>query len=118
LCTLYAAHTDGKATSGIDVPTGAIIDAKEKKIFDIFSGKSLALKLATNVASTILKIDQVIISIVIFITRTLTRSVFRSLWRNRLADRTLRDRRPRMKMMMVTAAWPKEEMKANIIVKC
>jgi chaperonin GroEL (HSP60 family) len=60
LCSLYASHQkEGKVNDGIDVTTGTIIDAVQKKIYDVYSGKALALKLATNVAATILKVDQV-----------------------------------------------------------
>lgn len=34
----------------------------ENNIFDIFAAKNLALKLATNAASTILKVDQIIMA--------------------------------------------------------
>lgn len=36
------------------------MDAGENNIFDLFAGKKLAIKLATDAASTILKVDQVI----------------------------------------------------------
>lgn len=65
LSTLYAAHTNGKTCMGVDIESessGGILDAKEKKIFDILSVKEFAIKQATEVAITILSIDQIIMS--------------------------------------------------------
>ena len=50
---------------GVDIEcesTCGILDAKEKKIFDILSVKEFAIKQATEVAITILSIDQIIMS--------------------------------------------------------
>uniref|UniRef100_A0A915DCL3 T-complex protein 1 subunit theta n=1 Tax=Ditylenchus dipsaci TaxID=166011 RepID=A0A915DCL3_9BILA len=81
LSILYATHMEGKVNAGIDVPTGSIVDVKEKQIYDVYAGKFLALKLATNVAATILKIDQIIMA-------------------KPAGDLHRRDQRPRTKMMM------------------
>jgi len=62
LSRLYATHQEGNQNDGIDVGTGAIMDAVQNSIFDLYAGKSLALKLATNAAVTVLKVDQIIMS--------------------------------------------------------
>jgi chaperonin GroEL (HSP60 family) len=59
MTNLRAAHKAGRTNSGIDVAAGEVIDAAKAHIYDNFVGKALAMKLATNAASTILKIDQV-----------------------------------------------------------
>lgn len=41
---------------------GAMIDAKEKEIFDLFLTVQWGLKFATNAACTILKVDQIIMA--------------------------------------------------------
>ncbi|KAI1725072.1 TCP-1/cpn60 chaperonin family domain-containing protein [Ditylenchus destructor] len=62
LSNLYASHQQGKVNDGIDVSAGTIVDAHEQKIYDVYSAKFLALKLATHAAATILKIDQLIMA--------------------------------------------------------
>ncbi len=61
---MYAAHTQGKITTGVDIESenNGILDAKEKKIFDVLSVKEYAIKQATQVALTILSVDQIIMS--------------------------------------------------------
>jgi len=62
LTLLHAAHKYGRASAGIDVISGEVVDADKSNIYDVFAGKALALKLATNAAATILKIDQIIMA--------------------------------------------------------
>ncbi|KAG8249922.1 T-complex protein 1 subunit theta [Homalodisca vitripennis] len=61
---LYAAHQEGKINYGFDIQDdrGAIIDAKEAEIFDLYLTVMWGLKFATNAACTILKVDQIIMA--------------------------------------------------------
>ncbi|KAK6620688.1 T-complex protein 1 subunit theta [Polyplax serrata] len=60
---LYAAHEEGKKTFGFDI-TGdsSICDAAASGILDLYITKYWALKYAVNAASTILKVDQIIMA--------------------------------------------------------
>jgi T-complex protein 1 subunit theta len=62
LSNLYAAHQGGNIYDGIDVENLAIKSALEKGIFDVLSIRMNAIRLATNAAVTILRIDQIIMS--------------------------------------------------------
>uniref|UniRef100_A0A1B6L1Y9 T-complex protein 1 subunit theta n=1 Tax=Graphocephala atropunctata TaxID=36148 RepID=A0A1B6L1Y9_9HEMI len=64
LSKLYAAHQEGKVNFGFDIQDdrGAIIDAKEAGIFDLYLTVMWGLKFATNAACTILKVDQIIMA--------------------------------------------------------
>ncbi|GMS82463.1 hypothetical protein PENTCL1PPCAC_4638, partial [Pristionchus entomophagus] len=59
LTRLYAAHEAGDANAGVDIIEGGIASAVDLNIFDLYAGKRSAIKLATEAASTILKVDQV-----------------------------------------------------------
>lgn len=59
---LYAAHTGGKTNDGVNVETGGTIDAAEAGILDLLASKASALKLAADAATTILRIDQIIMA--------------------------------------------------------
>jgi len=61
LSNLYALHSEGKVTMGVDIE-GNVVDSKEIGVFDLFETKRRALELATNVAVTILRISQLIMS--------------------------------------------------------
>ena len=58
---LYAAHSSGKATVGVDIESEECqtVDAKEKGIFDLLAVKLFGLNLATQSTLTILSVDQV-----------------------------------------------------------
>ncbi|GAB5592083.1 T-complex protein 1 subunit theta [Umbelopsis nana] len=67
LSRLYAAHFqegDAGATIGVDVEheTDGTLDATKHEIFDSFYAKYWALKLATDTALTVLRVDQIIMS--------------------------------------------------------
>ncbi|KAK7108098.1 T-complex protein 1 subunit theta-like [Littorina saxatilis] len=63
LSKLYAAHQEGKKTFGVDIEnTGAVIDAKEAKIVDLYISKYWALKFASSAACTVLRVDQIIMA--------------------------------------------------------
>eukprot|EP00887_Chlorella_sp_A99_P001971 scaffold18.g1971.t1 len=63
VAALYAAHAGGAAAAGLDVETGAAVDlGGAAGIYDLFSAKWWALKLATEAAVTVLRIDQIIMA--------------------------------------------------------
>ncbi|EPB69446.1 T-complex protein 1, theta subunit [Ancylostoma ceylanicum] len=62
LTKLNAAHEAGQQNAGIDIWKHEVMDAAENYIFDLYAGKKLAIKLATDAAATILKVDQIIIA--------------------------------------------------------
>ncbi|KJH45782.1 TCP-1/Cpn60 chaperonin family protein [Dictyocaulus viviparus] len=62
LTKLNAAHEAGHQNAGIDIWKHDIMDASENNIFDLYCGKKSAIKLATDAATTILKVDQIIIA--------------------------------------------------------
>lgn len=82
---LYAAHQAGNAAAGVDVDVrarvhnalpahlltflslsllqdGGVCTATEKGILDLFVGRQLALRLATDAAITVLRVDQIIMA--------------------------------------------------------
>lgn len=62
LSNLYAEHQKGNQHHGIDIVSGKVVSSVDNNVFDIFSAKNLALQLATGAASTILKVDQIIMA--------------------------------------------------------
>lgn len=64
LSMLYAAHQEGKKTSGVDVEAGvpAVKDAVESNIVDLYITKHWAVKFATAAACTVLRVDQIIMA--------------------------------------------------------
>lgn len=61
---LLAAHNDGKSTAAINIDSdvAAILDSIEANIYDLYLTKYWGIKYATNVANTILTVDQIICS--------------------------------------------------------
>jgi len=63
---MLAAHHEGKTTVGFDIEgdndKGWLCDAVEKKIFDLLLTKEWALRYAVDAASTVLKVDQMIMA--------------------------------------------------------
>ncbi|CAJ0569109.1 unnamed protein product, partial [Mesorhabditis spiculigera] len=61
LIKLNAAHETGNPNAGIDIlDKDVLLDAKAAHIYDLYAGKRSAIKLAANAASTILRVDQII----------------------------------------------------------
>ncbi|EDO38829.1 predicted protein [Nematostella vectensis] len=61
---LYAAHQEGKMNAGFDNECGSadIKDAVEAGILDVYLTKHWGLKLATDAAVTVLRVDQIIMA--------------------------------------------------------
>lgn len=62
VAALYAAHAAGQATAGLDIESGAPRDLGLDGIYDLYQTKWWALKLATDAAVTVLRIDQIIMA--------------------------------------------------------
>lgn len=62
LSMLYAAHEEGCKHYGVNAAANGVFDAVANNVFDLYSGKKLAIKLATDAAITVLKVDQIIMS--------------------------------------------------------
>eukprot|EP01101_Sappina_pedata_P007364 TRINITY_DN3877_c0_g1_i1.p2 TRINITY_DN3877_c0_g1~~TRINITY_DN3877_c0_g1_i1.p2 ORF type:complete len:553 (+),score=280.00 TRINITY_DN3877_c0_g1_i1:33-1661(+) len=62
LSSLMAAHQGGSTDAGIDVDDGSVRSALEMSVFDLYLTKHWAIKLATDVVVTILRIDQIIMA--------------------------------------------------------
>ncbi|KAG0566798.1 hypothetical protein KC19_7G088700 [Ceratodon purpureus] len=63
ISSLYAAHAAGRTSAGVDIETGAIIDMDhDTGVWDLFTPKYWALKLATDASCTVLRVDQIIMS--------------------------------------------------------
>ncbi|KAF1525038.1 T-complex protein 1 subunit theta, partial [Eudyptula albosignata] len=61
---LYAVHQEGNKNVGFDIEaeTAAVKDMLEAGILDTYLGKSWGIKLATNAAVTVLRVDQIIMA--------------------------------------------------------
>lgn len=61
IASLYAAHEgENGAHMGFDINTGAIINATETGILDLHATRSMAIRLSTDVSTTILRVDKII----------------------------------------------------------
>eukprot|EP01135_Chromosphaera_perkinsii_P011413 Nk52_evm58s2391 gene=Nk52_evmTU58s2391 len=66
---LYAEHQAGRSNVGVNIEcdrsdpsSSTTLDACEAKIFDLLSVKAWGIKMATNAAATVLRVDQIIMS--------------------------------------------------------
>lgn len=62
LSKLYASHhADDSGVMGVDIESenNGLLDAHNAGIFDVLSAKSHAIRLATETAMTVLRVDQV-----------------------------------------------------------
>lgn len=62
---LYAAHQEGRVNCGLDIEGEegvAVKDAVEAGILDLYNAKWWGIKLATNAATTVLRVDQIIMA--------------------------------------------------------
>ena len=65
LTKLYAAHTEGNSSAGVNIEgkdSDALINATDLKILDHYTTKMWALNHAVEAALTVLRIDQIIMS--------------------------------------------------------
>eukprot|EP00890_Picochlorum_soloecismus_P004861 jgi/Picsp_1/5376/NSC_02737-R1_tcp-1 cpn60 chaperonin family protein len=63
VATLYAAHAGGQVGAGLDIQTGGAKDlGAAEKLYDLYVAKWWAIKLAVDAASTVLRVDQIIMS--------------------------------------------------------
>ena len=59
---LYTAHAAGQTAAGIDVLTGGTKDLTEEGIYDLYSTKYWAMRLAVDAVVTVLRVDQIIMA--------------------------------------------------------
>ena len=62
ISSLYAGHSSGKSSEGVDVEGEGTLNAEQANIFDSFSTKQNAFRLAIDAAITVLRVDQIIMS--------------------------------------------------------
>eukprot|EP00808_Paulinella_micropora_P007164 g58458.t1 len=62
ISSLIAAHSGHQTNAGVDIESGKVMDAEKAGVLDLFAAKQQALKLATDVAITILRVDQIIMA--------------------------------------------------------
>lgn len=59
---LYAAHAAGQTSAGVDIETGGVKDLKDDGLYDLYSTKYWAIRLAVDAVVTVLRVDQIIMS--------------------------------------------------------
>lgn len=62
LSALYAAHAAGSSSAGVDIESGGVRDLGEDGLFDLFTTKQWAIRLACDAVTTVLRIDQIVMS--------------------------------------------------------
>ena len=60
--SLYAAHAAGKTNTGVDIEESTVRDMSDSAILDAFPSKMWGIRLATDAATTVLKVDQIIMA--------------------------------------------------------
>lgn len=63
LSALYAAHAGGNTNAGVDIENGGVADlGATRGLYDLFSTKQWAIRLAAEAVTTVLRVDQIIMS--------------------------------------------------------
>ena len=62
LRTTVTVQDEGGNSKGVDIESGEILDSVEAGILDAYLVKHWALRLATNAAVTVLRVDQIIMA--------------------------------------------------------
>lgn len=62
ISNLYAAHSNNQPYAGVDIDTGAPKDLTQDGVVDLYLTKWWAIKLASEAAVTVLKVDQIIMA--------------------------------------------------------
>lgn len=62
LAKLYAAHEKGEVNVGVDVNNGSVADMSEAGFIDLLATRTSAMRLATEAAMTVLRVDQIIMA--------------------------------------------------------
>jgi T-complex protein 1 subunit theta len=62
ITALYVAHAAGKSAQGVDIEGGMTLDASAAGILDSLAVKASAMRLASEAAITVLRVDQIIMS--------------------------------------------------------
>ena len=63
IANMYAAHADGDPNAGLDIMTGETRNVGESdNVYDLYVAKWWGMKLAVDAASTVLRVDQIIMS--------------------------------------------------------
>ena len=59
---LRAAHAAGQTGAGLDIQEGTPVDLAAQSYYDLYDVKYWALELATDAATTVLKVDRIIMA--------------------------------------------------------
>merc|ERR1711871_375106 len=59
---MYAEHQAGNVNTGVDVENGGVTDVAKTGVLDLLETKKMAIKLATEAAMTVLRVDQIIMA--------------------------------------------------------
>eukprot|EP00249_Psilotum_nudum_P010921 c22847_g1_i1 orf=498-2132(-) len=62
LSALYATHASGNVKDGVDIEQGSCKDLTAESVWDLYLTKYFAIKLATDAACTVLRVDQIIMA--------------------------------------------------------